>query len=213
MKDRMYVLFMDANSEAGRVDWEEILKRVLKYVDFFVPSYEELRFMLLCVCVGSVSISVGDTAAAIWNTIWGLPVPAGVSQSIIVLVRLPRVLCVALAGAALSLCGGAMLVEDKGGAERCADRIDQRCAAVMALDEMLLFKILQIAPYCERGCAELAGEERYFNLSVLFKHIQYLFPAVFNKGSTLFHMIYLPICFDMLVYMNKLINEYVKSFV
>lgn len=37
---------MDANSEAGRVDWEEILKRVLKYVDFFVPSYEELRFML-----------------------------------------------------------------------------------------------------------------------------------------------------------------------
>lgn len=67
-----------------------------------------LAVMLLCVCAGSVSIPVGETVTAIWNTLWGQPVPAGISQSIIVFVRLPRVLCVALVGASLSLCGGAM---------------------------------------------------------------------------------------------------------
>lgn len=67
-----------------------------------------LVVMVMCVCAGSVSIPVRDTLAAIWNTIWGQPVPAGVSQSVIVFVRLPRVICVALVGASLSLCGGAM---------------------------------------------------------------------------------------------------------
>lgn len=37
---------VDENSEAGKADWEEILKRTLPYVDFFVPSVEELCFML-----------------------------------------------------------------------------------------------------------------------------------------------------------------------
>ena len=37
---------VDADSEAGRADWEAILERVLPYVDFFVPSVEELCFML-----------------------------------------------------------------------------------------------------------------------------------------------------------------------
>ena len=37
---------VDADSEAGRADWDGILKRVLPYVDFFVPSAEELCFML-----------------------------------------------------------------------------------------------------------------------------------------------------------------------
>jgi iron complex transport system permease protein len=41
------------------------------------------------------------------NTILSLPIEEG-PQSIIAFVRLPRVLCVALVGAALSLCGGAM---------------------------------------------------------------------------------------------------------
>lgn len=67
-----------------------------------------LVVMVMCVCAGSVSIPVRDTLTAIWNTIWGQPIPAGVSQSVIVFVRLPRVLCVALVGASLSLCGGAM---------------------------------------------------------------------------------------------------------
>ena len=67
-----------------------------------------LLTMLLCVCVGSVSISLADTASAVWNTLLGLPVPENVVKNIILNIRLPRVLCVALAGASLSLCGAAM---------------------------------------------------------------------------------------------------------
>lgn len=37
---------VDADSEAGRADWAEILERALPYIDFFVPSAEELCFML-----------------------------------------------------------------------------------------------------------------------------------------------------------------------
>ena len=37
---------MDAESEAGKIDWCRILKCLLPYVDFFVPSVEELGFML-----------------------------------------------------------------------------------------------------------------------------------------------------------------------
>ncbi len=37
---------VDPNSEAGNVDWETILAGVLPYTDFFVPSFEELCFML-----------------------------------------------------------------------------------------------------------------------------------------------------------------------
>lgn len=37
---------VDPNSEAGKEDWEAFLKNVLPYTDFFVPSFEELLFML-----------------------------------------------------------------------------------------------------------------------------------------------------------------------
>lgn len=37
---------IDPHSPAGRVDWERLLQRVLPLVDFFVPSFEELCFML-----------------------------------------------------------------------------------------------------------------------------------------------------------------------
>lgn len=37
---------VDPESDAGRADWERILRGVLPYVDFFVPSFEELCFML-----------------------------------------------------------------------------------------------------------------------------------------------------------------------
>ncbi len=60
--------------------------------------------MLLCICVGSVAVPLKATWAALWN----LPMPEGVSRAIIMNVRLPRVLCVALTGAALSLGGAAM---------------------------------------------------------------------------------------------------------
>ena len=64
--------------------------------------------ILLCVCVGSVNIPLADTVQAIYSGLAGAPPPAGSAGSIILLVRLPRVLCVALVGACLSLCGACM---------------------------------------------------------------------------------------------------------
>lgn len=64
--------------------------------------------MLLCIGVGSVSIPPAKAVAALWNALWNLPMPEGVSANIIRNVRLPRVLNVALVGSALSLCGAAM---------------------------------------------------------------------------------------------------------
>lgn len=63
---------------------------------------------ILCICVGSVRISFSDTVTAVWNAVWGLPLPENIAKNIILNVRLPRVLCVTLAGAALSICGAAM---------------------------------------------------------------------------------------------------------
>ena len=37
---------VDPNSEAGRADWKGILQKVMPYTDFFVPSIEELCFMI-----------------------------------------------------------------------------------------------------------------------------------------------------------------------
>ena len=63
----------------------------------------------LCVSVGSVSIPIRDTMTIIWNSLWGIPIPDTIAMpSIILSVRLPRVICVALTGASLSICGGAM---------------------------------------------------------------------------------------------------------
>ena len=36
---------VDPDTAAGQADWEEILKKVLPFVDYFVPSVEELCFM------------------------------------------------------------------------------------------------------------------------------------------------------------------------
>lgn len=37
---------VDENAESGQADWRTILRRVMPYVDFFVPSVEELAFMI-----------------------------------------------------------------------------------------------------------------------------------------------------------------------
>ena len=82
--------------------------------DYFTPA-EHLAFavgvlavMLLCVCAGSVSVPLRSTLQALWNSVLGKPVPEGVPKAIILSVRVPRVLCVAMTGAALSLCGASM---------------------------------------------------------------------------------------------------------
>ncbi|MDO4548313.1 MAG: iron ABC transporter permease, partial [Clostridia bacterium] len=62
-----------------------------------------------CVSIGSVRVPLGDTLTVIVNTILGKAMPESIkSPAIIASVRLPRVLCAALVGASLSICGGAM---------------------------------------------------------------------------------------------------------
>lgn len=77
--------------------WEYLLFSAVTFVVF-----------IFCVCAGSVNIPVGDTIAVIWANITQNPSDDALVQPIIWLVRLPRVLSVALVGAALSLCGAAM---------------------------------------------------------------------------------------------------------
>lgn len=63
---------------------------------------------VVCIGAGSVPIAPGDTLRTIWNALTGQPIPEGVAGPIILSVRVPRVLCAALMGAALSICGAAM---------------------------------------------------------------------------------------------------------
>lgn len=67
-----------------------------------------LAVAVVCVSTGSVSIPFGETIAIIWKRLAGETLPENNAVSIILSVRLPRVLCVALTGAALSVCGAAM---------------------------------------------------------------------------------------------------------
>lgn len=67
-----------------------------------------LGVLVLCVCMGSVRISPSETLKAIYYAVCGETQAGTTAASIIVAVRLPRVICVALSGAALSLAGAAM---------------------------------------------------------------------------------------------------------
>lgn len=69
-----------------------------------------LLTLAICVSIGSVRVPLKDTLTVILCTIFGEDVPSFVSSShsAILRVRLPRVLCAALVGASLSLCGAAM---------------------------------------------------------------------------------------------------------
>ncbi|MBQ8305491.1 MAG: iron ABC transporter permease [Blautia sp.] len=68
-----------------------------------------LLTLILCVCVGSVNVAFTDTATVLWRALTRQEIPKSITAgSIILSVRLPRVLCVALTGASLSLCGTAM---------------------------------------------------------------------------------------------------------
>ena len=65
-----------------------------------------------CVCLGSVNIPLKDslsvTGEAVRAWLQHGPQPTGLTAAIILSIRIPRVLCVGLVGAALSLAGGAM---------------------------------------------------------------------------------------------------------
>jgi sugar/nucleoside kinase (ribokinase family) len=56
---------VDPQSEAGQADWKAILKKVLPYVDFFVPSFEELCFMLDREKYERLSAAAGDMTEAL----------------------------------------------------------------------------------------------------------------------------------------------------
>lgn len=64
--------------------------------------------MSLCICVGSVTIPLSETLSILGSALQGAGKAGGSRSAIILSVRLPRVLCVALVGASLSLCGAAM---------------------------------------------------------------------------------------------------------
>lgn len=54
---------VDPASEAGRADWRAILAAALPYVDFFVPSFEELCFMLDRARYDALAAAGGDMTA------------------------------------------------------------------------------------------------------------------------------------------------------
>lgn len=64
--------------------------------------------MCLCICLGSVNIPLKQTLNVLLRAVTGQPQGEELAGTIILSVRLPRVLCVALTGAALSLSGAAM---------------------------------------------------------------------------------------------------------
>ena len=78
--------------------------RLWEYLLFTLVT---LAVLCLCVCVGSVRIPLADTLAYFAAKLPGGETPVGLVSSILP-IRLPRVLCVALTGAALSLAGAAM---------------------------------------------------------------------------------------------------------
>ncbi len=82
---------------------------VLEYLIFSAVTFAVL---CACVCLGSVNVPLTDTLTVTWQAICALfqgkSQPTGLTAAIILSVRIPRVLCVAMTGAALSLAGAAM---------------------------------------------------------------------------------------------------------
>ncbi len=62
----------------------------------------------MCVCLGSVQVPLRESVSLLWHGMLGNALPESVNRSIVLSIRVPRVLCAALMGAALSLCGAAM---------------------------------------------------------------------------------------------------------
>ena len=80
---------------------------------FAFPAYAAFALLtgltlLLCVSAGSVAIPPARTARILLDALRGNPASDSAAASILLSSRLPRVLCVALTGAALSVSGAAM---------------------------------------------------------------------------------------------------------
>jgi iron complex transport system permease protein len=77
-------------------------------IAYLLMTLAVLLTLIFCVCAGSVSVPVKDTVTLIWKAIIGAELPDTAYKSIILNVRLPRVICVGFVGASLSICGAAM---------------------------------------------------------------------------------------------------------
>ena len=76
--------------------------------EYLLFAAAALAAMLLCICLGSVDLPLSDTLAVLRAMLGSGALPDTLAASIVPTVRLPRVLCVALTGASLSLAGAAM---------------------------------------------------------------------------------------------------------
>lgn len=79
--------------------------RACEYLLFALAA---IAALVVCICLGSVNVPLKDTIEVFRRAIFGLDMPKDLPSSIILTVRLPRVLCVALTGASLALSGAAM---------------------------------------------------------------------------------------------------------
>ena len=83
-------------------------KEHLSFLTYLLLTAALIATVCLCVCLGSVNIPLAAIGRIIRNVLSRTPQESGVGASIILSVRLPRVLCVALTGASLSVAGAAM---------------------------------------------------------------------------------------------------------
>lgn len=86
----------------------DMRRETLSIKAYLLLSAALFAALLLCICIGSVNIPVSHTMQAMWCAFLRRPIPQEIAGTVILSVRIPRVLCVALVGAALSLSGGAM---------------------------------------------------------------------------------------------------------
>jgi len=89
------------------------IRRAIKSETFSPANYSvfaglTLAIFLVCIAAGSVNVPLERTAEVLFNALAGQPQPEGTAAPIILLSRLPRVICVALVGASLSIGGAAM---------------------------------------------------------------------------------------------------------
>ena len=94
---------MQNNQQVGKIRRESF--SLSEYIIFTVIL---IVCIVLCIALGSVNIPFKDTELILWNHLFGLPQNDDTSVAIIISTRLPRVICVVLVGASLSIGGGAM---------------------------------------------------------------------------------------------------------
>ena len=76
--------------------------------EYLLFSAITLAVFLVCLCLGSVSLSLKDTVQVLMRAVTGQEQEATLAARILLPVRIPRLMCVALSGASLSVCGAAM---------------------------------------------------------------------------------------------------------